>query len=130
MDIYLDINGVLLTRDLQPARHLGPFLDFVTKKHTCLWLTTHCRGDENRTLDVLGPALDARGRMALGRILPTDWRTLKTEAILWDRDFRWLDDTLLEAERSELSRHLAMDRFIQVDLERDPDVLKNLMDRL
>lgn len=128
MDLYLDINGVLLDRANKPAPHLKEFIAWATKNFTCLWLTTHCRGGENRASEVIGPLVDARTRLHLGKILPTDWSSLKTEAIFWDRDFLWIDDTLMDGERRELERRGKMDSFVQVDLDKDPDFLRTFME--
>ena len=45
MNIYLDIDGVIMANDREPARHVTEFLEFVVNKYPVYWLTTHCKGD-------------------------------------------------------------------------------------
>ena len=47
MNIYLDIDGVIITNNFQPAEHLGEFLKYILEKHKVYWLTTHCKGDSS-----------------------------------------------------------------------------------
>ncbi|MEK7072577.1 MAG: hypothetical protein AAB969_03335, partial [Patescibacteria group bacterium] len=44
-NLYLDIDGVLLTKHGDMALHLVDFLNFATNNFDCYWLTTHCKGD-------------------------------------------------------------------------------------
>lgn len=44
MNIYLDIDGVLITKNGQPAEYVEEFLEHIINKHNVFWLTTHCRG--------------------------------------------------------------------------------------
>jgi hypothetical protein len=57
MNIYIDIDGVLLHDSLQnngkPANHALEFLKAVTSKYHCYWLTTHCHGGENHVAEYL-----------------------------------------------------------------------------
>ena len=127
MDCYIDINGVLLTHDLKPAEGVVDFLRQVTEKYTCFWLTTHCKGDRNTCVNYLRPILPSQAMWYVEKILPTDWQTLKTEAIKWDRPFVWFDDVLFEAEERELQRHKSFDSFIRVDLNKNPNALELLL---
>lgn len=45
MNLYLDIDGVILTKSGDPAPDLLSFLEFVTSRFDCYWLPTHCRGN-------------------------------------------------------------------------------------
>jgi len=102
------------------------FLRQVTEKYTCFWLTTHCKGDQNTCVDYLRPILPSQAMWYVEKILPTDWKTLKTEAIKWDRPFVWFDDTLFESEERELQHHNSFDSFIRVDLNKNPNALSEL----
>jgi len=53
MNIYLDIDGVLITKNGQPALGVVEFLTYLTKNHTVYWLTTHCRGGESNAVEYL-----------------------------------------------------------------------------
>ena len=54
------------------------------------------------------------------KIKPTNWRTLKTEAIDFSKDFLLLDDYLLEAEKEILKNHEKLDSWLQIDLDKNP----------
>jgi len=47
MNIYLDIDGVLLERNLKPARYAPEFITYVLTHYpdSTYLLTTHCQGD-------------------------------------------------------------------------------------
>ncbi|OGM16531.1 hypothetical protein A2V56_00600 [Candidatus Woesebacteria bacterium RBG_19FT_COMBO_42_9] len=45
MNIYLDIDGVILANDKQAALYAKEFLKYVTDNYPTYWLTTHCKGD-------------------------------------------------------------------------------------
>lgn len=130
MNLYLDINGVLVTRDLKPTNHVTEFLQYATEKYTCFWLTTHCRGGSNRCIETLREILPSQALWHAKKILPTDWKTFKTEAIMWDQDFRWLDDVLLDAEKQALVAHGALEKYIPVDLGKNRDQLRDLINIL
>lgn len=130
MDLYLDINGVLLTKDLKPAEGVDEFLKFATAKFTCFWLTTHCKGDANTCVDYLRPILGDSMMFTVEKILPTDWQTLKTEAIHFDRPFLWLDDYLMDTEEKVLRDHQAYDSLLRVDLTTNPGQLMQIKNTL
>lgn len=58
MNIYLDIDGVLLANDWNAANHANEFLRLVLEKYpdTTYWLTTHCQGDPNTPIQHVGHA--------------------------------------------------------------------------
>lgn len=127
MNIYLDIDGTLITRHGQPAPHLREFLEVVTARHECFWLTTHCRGGENRAEEYLRRVLPEEYWQYLKYFMPTDWNALKTEAIDFSKEFRWLDDYIFEAEKEILRKNNCLEKFIQIDLIRYPDKLNNFL---
>jgi hypothetical protein len=88
-NLYLDIDGVLLTtKHTQAAPGVDEFVEFITQHFTCYWLTTHCKGDSAPALRYLSrflkPATLEKLRQA---VRPTNWDTLKTEAIDLASDF-------------------------------------------
>lgn len=105
MNIYLDIDGVLITKDGRAVLHVAEFLEYVTKNYDVYWLTTHCRGGESNVVEYLKGKLPKECLEYIQKIKPTDWRTLKTEAIDFTTDFLWYDDYVLEAEKKVLSDH-------------------------
>ncbi len=129
MNIYLDIDGVLVTHG-RPTAHAIEFLEEVTAHYDCYWLTTHSRGGENRATEYLLRILPPETENLLQRIRPTYWRSLKTEVIDFTKDFRWIDDILLTAEMNELIHYGCVDKFIQVDIKRNPNQLKEILQNI
>lgn len=116
--LYLDIDGVLLTtKHTQAAPGVEEFVDFITQRFTCYWLTTHCKGDSAPALRYLArflpPATLEKLREA---VQPTNWDTLKTEAIDVTADFYWLDDQPYQAEIVYLEARGIDDRLLIVNL--------------
>ncbi len=128
MNIYLDIDGVLIKKDNSPANNVVDFLKYVTDNHNVYWLTTHCRGGGNNVLNHLEGKLPEEAFKYLEKIKPTDWQTLKTEAIDFTKNFRWFDDYIMEAEKDILNKNNSSSKFILINLEDEPDRLikKNL----
>lgn len=52
----------------------------------------------------------------IGRIKPTNWGVLKTDAINFDEEFYWLDDYPFRAELAVLQQNNCQERCIVVDL--------------
>lgn len=129
--LYLDIDGVLLTaRHTQAAPGVAAFVEFVTQHFACYWLTTHCKGDSEPALRYLSRFL-APATLELLRqaVQPTNWDTLKTEAIDVAADFYWLDDSPFQSETAYLQARGVADRLIVVDLNR-PEELASIAEGL
>jgi hypothetical protein len=126
MNIYLDIDGVLLANERQAARFADEFLQVVLAKYpdTTYWLTTHCWHGENNALEVLRPVLKPETIKLIKRIKPTEWGELKTDAIDFSQPFLWFDDDLLPGEQSMLVAHDALQYLVAVDLAADPHQLQ------
>jgi len=125
MNIYLDIDGVLLVNEGHLAPHAEEFLLTVLAKHpdTTYWLTTHCWRGENRAIDILRPFLKPVTVQLLHKIKPTEWGEFKTDAIDFNQPFLWFDDDLYDEEKKALQSHDALDNWIEVDLNKDPQQL-------
>ena len=127
MNIYLDIDGVLLANDKQPALHVKEFLEYILNKYpdSTYWLTTHCQGDANRPIQDIGHLFDDETIELMRKIKPTTWldSPSKTSAIDFSQPFLWFDDDLFISERNELIEHDTLDNWIEVDLRKDPDQL-------
>ena len=98
MNIYLDIDGVILTKEGKPAKNLDLLLEYITNNHDVYWLTTHCKGDAKYTVNYISRYFKPKTIKYLNKIKPTTFNTLKTEAINFDSDFLWLDDYLFDSE--------------------------------
>lgn len=126
MNIYLDIDGVLLQKDGRLVNHFEEFLEFFVSNHNVFLLTTHCRGGVNNAIRHITQynEISDRSLELLQKIKPTEWETLKTEGIDFSQDFVWFDDNLLEAEKKELLEQDAYFSFHQVNLTENPNQLK------
>ena len=83
MNIYLDVDGVLLNHDGTLANHADDFLAaMVHSGHPVHWLTTRCRdGDATPVVAVLSRLVQPSTVELLTSIRPTSWATSKLEAI-------------------------------------------------
>ncbi len=124
--LYLDIDGVLLTtRHTQAAPGVAAFVEFVTRHFVCYWLTTHCKGDSTPALRYLAQFLPpATLELLRQAVRPTNWDTLKTEAIDLVADFYWLDDSPFQSEIASLQERGAADRLLVVNLANPDDLLR------
>lgn len=119
-NIYLDIDGVLLANEKHAASHVDTFLEYVTSNFPTFWLTTHCRGNAEYTVNHLAQVLDSPTLDLAKQIKATNWDELKTEGIDFTRPFLWFDDDLFPAERTVLEQHGVLENWIEVDLAKDP----------
>lgn len=131
MNIYLDIDGVLIAKDKRPANGVAEFLEFITENFSCYWLTTHCRdGNSRHAIDYVHETTKI-DRSILEKINPSKpWNNYKTSAIDFSQDFRWLDDLLLAGEIKMLERHNALNKIIRVLLQDDPNSLIEIKELL
>lgn len=125
MNIYLDIDGVLLANEENAANHVHEFLELINDRFpdSTYWLTTHCRGNARTAIERLRMVLPPKTVELLQIIKPTMWREAKTEAIDFTEPFLWFDDDLFEDEREELIKQNALGNWIEVDLSKDQDQL-------
>ena len=126
MNIYLDIDGVLLANDREPALFVKEFLEYVLGRFpdTTYWLTTHCmHGDANEPLRNVGHLFDVETRELLKQIKPTAWNIAKTEAIDFTQPFLWFDDDLFLEERRTLEVYDVLPNHVMVDLAKSPSLL-------
>ncbi len=128
MNVYLDIDGVLLANENNAANYADEFLQAVLAAYpdSTYWLTTHNWRGENRTKEVLAPHLRPETVPLLDKIKPSVWNEMKTDGINFSEKFIWLDDDLWEDELKVLERHNATDNFILIDLQKNPNQLKDI----
>lgn len=125
--LYLDIDGVLLTKQGIPALHLVEFLKFATNQFDCYWLTTHCDGDATTAFLYLVGKIPSEAVQFLEKIKPTKWKLWKPEGIDFSQDFIWLDDCAFEGDKKMLNDHQALEKLITVDLKSNPDQLLDIV---
>jgi len=128
MNIYLDIDGVILANDRQPANYAKEFIKYFIDNHTVYWLTTHCKGDADYTVNHIQQYFDPETITLLKKIKPTNWSYSKTEAIDFSKPFIWFDDQVFEFEKEQLRKHNALKSWIKVDLRENINHLKDILD--
>ena len=130
MNIYLDIDGVILAAEIHPSLHAEEFIKYIVDNHKVIWLTTHCRNPGDDPVPMLARYFDEETVEYLKKIKPAYWEESKTEGIDFTKEFKWIDDDLFEFEKEELEKHNALDSFIKVNLYDDPEQLEKIMKEL
>lgn len=130
-NLYLDIDGVLLTRNLQIPEDAELFIQYCVQNFTCYWLTTHCKGDSRTACAYVAKFYPAHCQDMFRIIRPTEWDTLKTEAIDFHSDFYWIDDFPMEAEKAYLQTNACLDRLLVANLtnERELNRITDILQR-
>lgn len=125
INIYLDIDGVLLANDLTPALHADKFLAYILRNFpdSTYWLTTHCRGDAQTPIKHIGHMFSTETVELMKKIKATNWEVAKTEAIDFSQPFLWFDDDLFDFEKIELEKYSVLENWIEVDLATNPNQL-------
>lgn len=123
--LYLDIDGVLLhTKNTRVSEYAAEFIDYMTTRFDCYWLTTHCKGDSTTAQQYLTEYFPAEVMEKIKCIKPTNWDDLKTDAINFDGMYYWLDDYPFRAELDVLKQHNHENRSIVVDLNNSNELKK------
>jgi len=141
MKIYLDIDETILNNTVVtedgitqlksiPANHLKEFLTHILNNHDVYWLTTHCNGDASDPVLHLSKYFDNDLMDLVIRIKPTRWKHRKIEALNLEDDFLWFDDVLLSSEEKEFKEAGKLDNFVLVNLDENPDILKEWIEKL
>ena len=123
MNIYLDIDGVLLVNDHEIANFSKEFIKYMVKNHNVYWLTTHCRGNSLSTIDFLKEFFDLDTMKYIEKIKETYWEVNKTEAIDFSKPFLWFDDDLFDEEKEVLIKHNCLNSWVGIYLNEDPNQL-------
>lgn len=126
-NIYLDIDGVILTKGVVPAAHLGKFLKYVLDNYAVFWLTSKYRGETKEIIRYLSQFNTPEIIFLLGQIRSTRFDLDKTEAIDFSKEFFWLDDELFDSEKNTLKKNNAYDSWIELNLIQNPDQLIDLV---
>ncbi len=126
-NIYLGIDGVILTRGVVPALHLDKFLKYILANYSVSWLSSRCQGSSKETAKYLSQFLLPDSVILIKRIKPTTFQLDKTEAIDFSKDFFWLDGQLFDSEKNTLRKHDEYDSWIELDLIKNPNQLLHLI---
>lgn len=118
----------MLANENNAANYADEFLHAVLTAYpdSTYWLTTHNWRGENRTKEVLAPHLKPETVPLLDKIKPSVWNEMKTDGINFSEKFIWLDDDLWQDELKVLEQHNATDNFILIDLQKNPNQLKDI----
>lgn len=124
MNIYLDIDGVLLANEENLSLGAIEFITHAVDNFDVYWLTTHCmHGDPAHAVEYVQRAAGEDLRPYLEKFKPTTWSLAKTEAIDFTKPFLWFDDDCFSGERTTLKEHNTFDSWIEIDLAKYPDQL-------
>jgi len=131
MNIYLDIDGVLLADIGSPAHYADEFIQAVLQKYpdSTYWLTTHVWNGEHVVHESLAPYLKPETQALLYKIKPTVWGKAKTDGIDFNKPFLWFDDDLFDDEYEALAQRNALESQVRVDLADNPRHLKELIEQ-
>ena len=131
MNIYLDIDGVLLTKYGTLVPGAPEFVENITTKHNVYWLTTWCKdGKTDKVLEILKKHFPKESIKYLEKIKPTIWNTWKTEAIDFSKDFRWIDDLIFPQEEQVLKENNAEDKLVLIDMPHNWTAIRTLISNL
>lgn len=128
MNIYLDIDGVILVNNKQIASYSQEFIQYIVKNHKVYWLTTHCRGNALYTFDLMKKFFNKETMKYIKKILPTYWEVNKTEAIDFSKPFLWFDDDLFEEEKKVLIKNNCLKSLVEINLAKDENQLKKYLE--
>lgn len=126
-NVYINIDGVILTKGVVPALHLDKFLKYVLNKYSVFWLTSRCHGDSTYTLSYLSQFFPQETVNLFKQIKPTNFQVDKTEAIDFNKRFFWLDNEIFESEKTTLIKNGKYDSWIEVNLIKEPNQLLYLI---
>ena len=128
--LYLDIDGVLLSvKGKNIPEGAEQFITWAVANFDCFWLTTHCRGGENKAVQYLQGFYPKHIVRLLESVKATDWYDKKTEAIDNQSPFIWVEDYPFQAELDDLKLWGKLPALVKVDLS-TPNALHQTMTRI
>lgn len=129
IDIYLNIDGVVLTKDHRPARHAPEFLEYVISNHpeSTYWLTDDSQENADALVQRISHMFDSKTNELLRKIETKLHTGSQAWAIDFTRPFLWLDVDKYPEERQSLRLSGLEDNFIPIDLARDTQQLGKLV---
>ena len=133
-NIYLDIDGVILGKrniddyEIVLAKYAFEFLKFCTGGFNYFWLSSHSsKGKISDVIKYLIPYIDGKVFELVKLIKPLKWQVFKTEAIDFASDFIWIDDELSWCEKKILVDNNALDRWIYINTNINPNDLLRIL---
>ncbi len=129
IDIYLNIDGVLLNSGSRPANYSREFLKYVVPNFNTYWLSSRSKDGNFMIIKELSKIFESQIVELIGGIRPARWSFAKTQAINFSRPFLWFDDELVIHERLELIKNNSLDSWIEVNLSKDENRLADFLVR-
>ncbi len=114
MNVYLDVDGVLVDRAGNLAPNAELFLSKVVDEGNTYWLTTRCHGDCDPVVTYMQRLVSPEIFALIKKVKPTTWSTYKTEAIDFSQPFIWYDDNPLMPEVEELRTKGALKNLVRI----------------
>jgi len=129
--IYLDVDGVILANEQHAANYADAFLHHIIQNYPTTWLTTHCMNNDPETvIERLKGLLEPATLELLTQVRGAKWDLWKTEAIDFSRPFLWFDDDCYAEERMALEQHGVLSNWVEVNLSKDVNQLRQYLDSL
>lgn len=122
--LYLDIDGVLLTKNHEIPLNALEFINWAVGNYDCYWLTTHCKGNTQTAIKYLRSYYPSDIITKMETIKATNWDILKTEAIDIESNFFWIDDNPFLSEKAFLAGVGRGNQLIHVDLKRIEELVR------
>lgn len=124
MNIYLDIDGVILANESNLAEGAEDFIKYLADNFTVYWLTTHCmHGDGSWAVEYVNRNSTQDLKPYLEKFIPTTWSLKKTEAIDFSKPFIWFDDDCFSGEKIDLQENGVLNSWFEVNLSNSRDQL-------
>lgn len=127
IDIYLNVDGVLIDDNSRPTNYSREFIKYIVPNFNTYWLSRRDKNNGFSIIKDLSRIFEPNTMQLINRVRPTRWSFAKTQAINFDRPFLWFDDELIVHERLELIKNNALNNWINVDLARDENCLADFL---
>lgn len=131
MKIYLDVDGVILDKHLNPSQCLHEFVEYVTEHYDCYWATTHVTdGSTEHLFRVLTRQnVPEETLELLKKVKGARWDMLKTEVIDFESEFLWFEDMPTTGEVEMLKKHGVENSLVWIDRAKGDGLCKWLSEQ-
>lgn len=131
INIYLDIDGVILANEHNLANGAEELIALLVDNHTVTWATTHCmQNDPETAVSRLQKLVQPITLARLKKIRGSSWFIDKTELFDFSKPFLWFDDDCFPGEKQKLLDYSCLQNWIEVDLYKDHNALLGLINNL
>ena len=127
VDIYLNVDGVLLDDNSRPANYSREFIKYIVPNFPTYWLSSRAKDKNSMIIKDLSVVFEPKIIQLISTVRWTRWSFAKTQAIDFSRPFLWFDDELVVHERLELIRNNALESWVEVNLAEDENRLADFL---